>query len=480
MNVHLDTTNIPSYVQDIARILHKEGFAAYLVGGSVRDLIMKRAPHDYDIGTDALPEDIQKIFPKAIATGAKFGAMIVLVKDENNESQPVDVTTFRTEEQYIGGRWPSKVEFTRNIDDDLSRRDFTINAMALDLARLDQEDGAAILLDPFGGQDDIKRKLIRAVGDAKQRLKEDALRALRACRLASVLGFSVDSGIIEATSEILPMIDNLSAERVRDEFQKIIYNSPRPSIGIRLLQKTGILGVWIPELLEGVGVEQPEYHKYDVYEHSLRTLDKADDKGKLAALFHDIGKPRTHKDGHFYRHDIVGAEMTKEILKRLRFSNKEIDQVCTLVRWHMFYFPYDEDSLMKGELRTERSQPGVGEWGDAAIRRFVKNVGGEDAIDDLIRLRIADATANPMSSFNEKEICALQERIAQVRQKDMALKVSDLDIKGEDLEALGIDPGPKMGKILYELLELVIEDPAINDKEKLINIVKENYLKDEN
>lgn len=475
MNVREIKQQLPQYVLDIARILEKEGFQAFLVGGSVRDLIMGRIPHDYDIGTDAFPDDMVRIFPKAITTGAKFGAVIVLISDKQGEKHPIDVTTFRIEEQYVAGRWPSVVEFTRNIKDDLARRDFTINAMAINLAKLEREE-EDIVLDPFDGRTDIEKKCIRAVGDPRERLKEDALRALRACRLASVLGFTVDQELLDAIPGILTMIDNLSAERVRDEVLKIIYDSPKPSVGVKLLQKTKILDVWIPELLEGIGVEQPEYHKYDVYEHSLRTLDMADDQVKLAALFHDIGKPRTHEDGHFYRHDIVGAEMTREILKRLRFSNKEIEKVCTLVRWHMFYFPYDEDDFMKGKLKDERRLPSVSKWKDAAIRRFVKNVGGEDAIDDLIRLRIADATANPMSSFNEAEIRALQARIAEVRQKDMALKVTDLDINGKDLEKLGIRPGPKMGQILYDLLELVIEDPVLNDKKTLSNIVKKNYL----
>jgi len=472
-------TIIPDYVLDVARILKKEHFEAYLVGGSLRDIAMGRQVKDYDIGTDALAKDIVNIFPKAIATGAKFGSIIVLMKDEQGETQHIDVTTYRIDEQYIHGRWPSKVIFTRSINEDLSRRDFTWNAMALELHSLQEGVTNAILLDPFGGQKDIKLKVVRSVGNAAERMKEDALRALRACRFASVLGFELDNEVFTAIKNVLPMIDNLSAERVREEFLKILYNSSKPSVGLKLLKETGILKIWIPELLEGVGVDQPLFHAYDVFEHSLRTVDIADDSVKLAALFHDIGKPRTKKGKHFYRHDVVGYEMTRNIMNRLRFSKKEIDRVSRLVRWHMFYFPYDEEAFMKGkELGDTELEKGkkILQWGDAAIRRFVKNVGGEDAVDDLFMLRIADATANPKGLFDPHELEALEQRISEVRQKDMALKVSDLDINGHDLQELGIPSSPKLGNILHDLIEIVIEDPTKNDKKTLISIVKERYL----
>lgn len=479
MNIKEISSKIPKYVFDIARILHKEGFEAYLVGGGVRDILMDKEPNDYDIATNALSEEIVSSFPKAITTGAKFGSIIVLVNDELGEPRPVDVTTFRVEE-YLRGRWPSKVEFIKSIDEDLSRRDFTINAIAIDLMKLNGGEDQGVFIDPFSGREDIERKLVRAVGKAEERFKEDALRALRACRFASVLGFKLDEKTKGAISSVLTMIDDLSAERVRDEFLKIIKNSPKPSVGLRLLASTGILKIWIPELLEGKGIEQPEFHAFDVFEHALRTIDMAEDSVKLAALFHDIGKPRTQKGGHFYRHDIVGEEMTRKIMKRLRFSNKEADRVSSLVRWHMFYFPYDEEDFEKGKKIGEKElqkKSNIAKWKDAAIRRFVRNVGGEDAVDELIKLRIADATANPKGMFDPKEIEALQKRIAEVKSKDMALKVSDLDLNGRDLEKLGIKPGPKMGQILRDLLELVIEEPQLNDEERLVEIVKEKYLR---
>jgi tRNA nucleotidyltransferase (CCA-adding enzyme) len=463
---------IPQYVLDIARILAKEGYEAYLVGGSVRDILMDRTPHDYDIATDARPEVITKIFPKAITTGAKFGSVIVMVKDERSEPQPVDVTTYRVEE-YRSGRWPSKVDFISSIEGDLARRDFTVNAMAINLVESTGDDA---IFDPFGGQEDLEKKVIRAVGDPKERFREDALRVLRACRFASVLGFDIEPKTKEAIGTVLTMVDDLSAERIREEFLKMIKNSPKPSIGIRLMADTGILKIWIPELLEGRGVEQPEFHHYDVFEHALRTIDRADDSVKLAALFHDIGKPHKKQGAHFYGHDLEGEKMTKQILERLRFSKKEIKRTSKLVRWHMFYFPYDEEDFEKGK-KIIRKTKSLGKWSDAAIRRFVRNVGGEEAIDDLMKLRIADATANPKGSFDEQELVALQKRIGEVREKDMALKVADLDIKGKDLIKMGIKPSPRMGKILNELLEMVIEDPTVNDKERLIEIVRENYLR---
>lgn len=471
---------IPGYVFEVAHKLLNEGYEAYLVGGSIRDIVMGRTPKDYDIGTNALPDEVISMFSRAVGTGAEFGAIKVLEDDEHGETFEVDVTTYRLEEEYIQGRWPSDVEFTSSIQKDLARRDFTWNAMALDFEKLFQDE--IRLLDPYDGLKDLEKKTVKAVGNAQERLQEDALRALRACRFASVLQFSIEKNLFNAISSILTTVDNLSPERVRDEFLKILYDSPKPSIGLELLHNTGILEIWIPELLEGQGVTQPEYHTHDVYKHSLRAVDVAEDRVKLAALFHDIGKARTEsKDGdktHFYRHDIVSAEMARDVLKRLHFSKKEINYVTTLIRWHMFYFPYDEEDIMAGENISEKKlkeNRDIEKWSDAAIRRFVKNVGGEDAIDDLFRLRIADATANPKSSFDPGEIHALQKRIAEVRSEDMALKVTDLDIDGSDLMKLGIQQGPQMGDILNELLDMVVEDPKLNDKETLIKIVQEKY-----
>ncbi len=459
---------LPDYVQKVARMLVKEGYEAYLVGGAVRDLVLGTTPDDYDIATKAKPDEMLKIFPKAVSTSAKFGTIFVLMPDKHGETYEVEVTTYRDEEHYTKGRWPTKVEFIDDIVQDLARRDFTINAMALHLS-LDMLDGEEIekewvVLDPFGGRADLAKKVIKAVGEPLERFKEDGLRSMRACRLASQLEFRIEPETFEAIRRTIPVFAQVSPERVRDEFVKTLMNSPKPSYGIELMRQAGLLEVFMPELLEGVGVEQKLFHAHDVYTHSLATCDRAPDRIKLAALFHDIGKPRkdTH-DGHFYGHDLEGMKMTKEIMTRLRFSKSEIERTANLVRHHMFYYP-----LAKGETRKKGNEKfHAGEWSDAAVRRFLARV-GEENIDDLFELRVADATSNPKTAFDPAEIEALEARIAKLREEDMALKITDLDITGHDLMELGIRQGPEIGRILKGLLDKVIEDPLLNTKEKLV------------
>jgi len=463
---------IPLYVQKIARILSKEGYDVYLVGGALRDIAMGKEPHDYDLATNALPDEMLELFPKAVSTGAKFGTVIALVPDVNKESKEVEVTTFRSEEEYIDGRWPSKVEFVNDVYKDLGRRDFTINAMAVDLSSEDlgeeKEDRGWDIYDPFGGITDINMKLIRAVGTPIERFKEDGLRAFKACRLASQLDFEIEKDTFEAIKECIPVAKQVSMERIRDEFMKMLLKSPKPSKGIELMRQTGLLNIFLPELLEGYGVEQKLYHAHDVYWHSLKTCDYAEDSVKLAALLHDIAKPRTDMgNGHFYGHDVMGTEMVDTIMKRLRFSKSEIDRVKTLIRNHMFYYPHAQQEGSKEEMEKLM----LSQWSDSAIRRFLNRV-GEENVEDLFKLRIADATSNPNSPFQPEEITQLQKHISEVRAKDMALKISDLDIKGEDLEGIGIKPGPQMGSILRKLLDIVIEDPLMNTKEKLLDEAK--------
>ncbi len=459
---------IPSYVQKVARTLSKEGYDVYLVGGALRDILMGKIPHDYDLATNAQPDEMLEIFPKSVSTGAKFGTVLALVPDESGETKQVEVTTFRSESDYVDGRWPTKVQFVNDLDLDLGRRDFTINAMAMDLSNATIEgnvqDQEWNIYDPFGGITDINLKLIRAVGTPLERFKEDGLRAFKACRLASQLDFEIEEETLLAIKEALPVAKQVSMERIRDEFMKLLLNSSKPSKGIELLRVTGLLNIFLPELLEGYGVEQKLYHAHDVYWHSLKTCDAAEDSVKLAALLHDIAKPRTDMgNGHFYGHDKMGADMVESILKRMKFPNSEINRVKNLVQNHMFYYPHIEGEVSHEDMEKIL----LTQWSDAAVRRFLKRVGDEN-VEDLFKLRIADASSNPSSAFKPTELEELQKHISRVRQEDMALKITDLDISGEDLRGIGVEPGPKMGEILKNLLDMVIEDPLLNTKEKLL------------
>lgn len=475
--------SLPEYVQNTSDVLINHGFKAFLVGGAVKDLLLGIEPKDYDIATNALPEQISEIFPHSVSTNAKFGTILVINSDREGERYDVEVTTFRKEEDYFGGRWPSKVEFADDITTDLSRRDFTINAMAIDLDNLNDQgiNEHEIIVDPFGGQKDLNDKVIRAVGDPLERFGEDGLRAYRACRLAAILDFTIEENTFKAITSTLNISKMVSMERVRDELMKLLKYASKPSVGIELFRESGLLEIFLPELLECIDVNQPEWHADDVYTHSLKTLDMAEDSIKLPALLHDIGKARTRSEDeagvHFYSHDIIGNEMVKVIMERLKFSKSEIKKVSTLVRWHMFYYPSAEWRKENPlEVITDTNSNTTGGWSDSAIRRFIANV-GEEYIDDLFKLRIADANANPKSEFDPIEIKALQDRISEVRSKDMALKITDLRIRGEDLQAIGIENGPIMGEVLKFLLEKVIEDPNLNDKEQLLTIAKE-YLID--
>lgn len=437
--------------------------------------MLDAVPGDYDIATNAKPTELIKLFPKAVAVGAKFGTVIVLAKDEHGETFDVEVTTYRSEENYIDGRWPAKVAFVEEIEKDLGRRDFTINAIALNLHDLDFEKTDHLsetklkVVDPFNGIDDLLAGIIKAVGTPIERFGEDGLRAYRACRLASQLSFQIEEDTFNSISETLHVSKKISPERIRDEFVKLLMKSPKPSVGIELMRRAGLLELFIPELLEGMGIDQPKFHAHDVYHHTLSVIDMAEDDVKIAAVFHDIAKPRcSDGKGHFYGHDQMGAQMAEEIMRRLKFSNDEIKRVSTLVKNHMFYYPfYDREDEPAPEERE-------GYWTDGAIRRFIQRV-GEENIDDLFKLRVADAEGNPKSEWDPKEIEALESRIAEVRAQDLALKTEDLEITGHDLMELGIQRGPKMGEIMNELLEKVMDDPALNKKETLIDIVQNEY-----
>lgn len=500
MNQKFDATKIPIYALKVARILINEGFDCYLVGGGVRDNLLGITQYDIDFTTNALPTEIQKLesFPKSVQINERFGTIAAIVQDKFGENHTVEITTYRKEEDYTSGRWPAKVEFGISLEEDLARRDFTINSMCIDMKPIVQDyldgklDKAQVeIIDLFGGQSDLENKIIKAVGNPIERFSEDGLRSIRAIRFASTLGLKIEPETYVAISKTLHVTEKISIERFRDEFLKIIYKSPKPSIGIRLLKDTGILKIFIPELLEGINVTQIAFHVHDVFDHSLETLDVAEDKVKIAALFHDIGKPKcdTH-DGHFFGHDQVGAQMTKEILTRLHLPKDEVERNVILVREHMFYYPYNEFdvkfvenkienfdltlSQKEDELKLIRSDKFSQGWSDGAIRRFIRKVGVEN-IEDIFRLRIADATSNPKSAWDPTEIERLQYRISKVLEQDNAFKVTDLEITGNDLLELGFS-GKKIGEVLNKLLELVMDDVSLNEKDKLIQIVKDRYI----
>jgi poly(A) polymerase/tRNA nucleotidyltransferase (CCA-adding enzyme) len=501
---------IPKYVLVISEVLETNNFEAHLVGGSVRDILIGKQPQDYDIATNAYPEDIQKLFPKSIAVGAKFGTIVVVIEDENGERFDVEVTTYRSEADYVGGRWPSKVEFSKTIHEDLSRRDFTMNAIAINLqlmaksrenndpiSALDivktERNIQEVLIDPFDGIKDIESGIIRAVRDPLERFTEDGLRPVRACRLASQLSFEIEQETFEAAKATNHITKLISVERFKEEFVKILLKSPKPSVGIRLIDEAGILQIFIPELLEGKNVNQPQFHIEDVFSHSLHACDVAEDSIKLAALLHDVGKPRTKsEDGkgvHFYGHDQLGADMVVEIMKRLHFSNDEIDRTEKLVRWHMFFYPSGDwrktnlgsnsvapsddflDPVIKGKNDNEKFG-----WTDGAIRRMIIKLGGEQNFTDLMKLRIADATSNPKSPFNPKEIDVLAKRVSDVLAQESAFKISDMNISGQDLmKEFSLEPGKQIGEVLKFLFEKVIDEPILNEKSKLLEMAKD-YL----
>lgn len=447
-------TNIPAPIKEIARILNTEGFQCFLVGGAVRDSIMGFTPKEYDIATNAKPEDVQRIFKYTIPTGIKHGTILVILYDMH-----VEITTFRSDGNYSDGRHPDKVEYTASIEDDLPRRDLTINAMAYNIS-----DGN--LIDMFDGMKDIKNKIIRSVGNPYERFTEDGLRIMRAIRFATRLNFNIEKETFDAICHSTGMLTSIAYERIREEFNGILI-SDNPFRGIELLRKTGILALIMPELMQGFGVAQNRFHKYDVYYHILHTIQAVEPLEteeltllvRLAALFHDIAKPMVQKkvskqeEPVYYNHEVVGANVAKKVMRRLKYSNAEIDFVTLLVRQHMFYY---QD-----------------EWTDGAVRRFMKAVGIEN-IKPLLKLREADRLGSGNRKDKEsKAIPKLLARIDKIIEEENAITVKDLKINGNDLmKEFNLKPGPIVGKILNYLLDLILDEPSLNDKEKLMEKTK--------
>jgi len=467
---------IPEKILQITKFLTDAGFEAYLVGGCVRDFLLGRTPKDWDITTNANPEEIQRVFPDSVYEN-NFGTVGVKIRKQKEGKleeiedlvEIIEVTPYRLESKYTDKRHPDDVCFTRNIKDDLKRRDFTINTLALQ-----PDSGQAIkpstgeIIDLFNGQKDLKNKIIRAVGDPMERFNEDALRVLRAIRFSVELGFIIEEKTKDAIKQNAHLLKMIAKERIKDEFVKIIM-SDRPKDGIEIANELGVLKYILPELEEGIGVEQGKSHKFPVWEHNLNALEFAASKRwsleiRLAALFHDIGKPvsrRASKDKNgytFYGHEVVGYKMSIKILSHLNFSKKIIEMVAKFVRYHMFFSDTEQITL-------------------SAVRRAVRNV-GKDNIWDLMKVRMCDRVG--MGRLNE-EPYRLRKYESMIDEALRApLSVTALKINGTRLiEMLHVQPGPKIGNILHLLFEEVMDAPEKNTAEWLENRAKEfNVLSD--
>jgi poly(A) polymerase/tRNA nucleotidyltransferase (CCA-adding enzyme) len=441
---------IPQVVKDLARIFNNAGYECYLVGGAVRDILMKRTLTDFDIATDATPLEVSKLFKRVIPTGIKHGTVTVHYK-----AGEFEVTTFRIDEGYTDGRRPDSVRYSSSILDDLSRRDFTINGIAFDLKNRK-------LIDPHSGINDLKKKVIRAIGNAVDRFTEDALRNLRACRIATQLCFEIESKTESAIRATREGIERISNERIRDEIIKIV-QADDPVYGFELLEKTELLALILPELHACIGVEQRELHEFDVFHHSLCACKSAPKEKlvlRLAALLHDVGKAEALffnevGEPRFHNHEKLSVKLSVAILKRLKFPNEVIQKVTHLILHHMFN--YQE------------------EWKDAAVRRFVARVGKEH-LAALFALRRADQLATGRNPGGIERLAAFLKRIEAIAKRDSIYDLKDLRISGEDImERLALKPGPQIGVILNFLLESVLEDPDLNNPDSLLKIATNFY-----
>ncbi|MEK7589374.1 MAG: HD domain-containing protein [Patescibacteria group bacterium] len=441
----------PKEIAAILSTLREGGFEAYAVGGCVRDLLRRTAydelvePKDWDVTTNARPEDIQRLFPESFYENT-FGTVTVKTGASDASLQEVQVTPYRVEGKYSDKRHPEEVSFAAKLEDDLSRRDFTINAMAMDA----EEE----IIDLYNGRGDIEKKLVRTVGNPQERFDEDALRILRAVRFATTLGFSIEKETQAAIIGNAPSLATISQERIRDEFVKII-ESDHAYQGMLLLLELGLLKYIVVEFLEGVEVGQNLHHIYTVWEHNVLALKYTADKKysliiRLAALLHDVGKPRTKrgegKYSTFYGHEVVGARMTKQILARLKFSSEIVEKVTKLVRYHLFYY-------------------NVGEVTESSVRRLMVNVGPEN-MEDLLKVREADRIGSGTPKAVPYKLRHLKYIIDKVSHDPISAKM--LAVKGDDvMQELNLKPGPKVGLILNSLLAEVLDDPTKNSKEYL-------------
>jgi len=448
--------SVPQEILGLCQTLKKAGFETYLIGGCVRDLLIGRAPKDWDITTDAKPEEIQSLFSDTFYEN-KFGTVGVVTESSDPKLKVVEITPYRIEGKYSNARHPDEVQFSDKLSDDLKRRDFTINAIAFDPI-------TKILVDEHDGKKDLERKLIAAVGNPDERFQEDALRTLRAIRLSAELDFAIEGKTASAIAKDASQLGKISKERIRDELVRILM-SDRPMQALFVAQKLGILKYVIPELEEAIGIDQNQAHSFDVFEHLLRSLQHAADKKwpfevRLAALLHDIGKPASRrwsdekKDWTFHGHEVIGANMAEKILKDLKFSNETINVVTSLVRWHMFFSDPDKVTL-------------------SAVRRIIANVGVEH-INELLNLRICDriGTGRPKEQpFRLRKYMSMVDEAMRD-----PISVSMLKIDGKKIMDLGEKPGPRIGWILHALLEEVLDNPSKNTSDYLEGKVQE-FLK---
>jgi putative nucleotidyltransferase with HDIG domain len=433
----------PAPVLEALVRLRSGGHSAYLVGGTVRDALLGRAPGSpADVATDLPPAEVIARFERVEPLGIRHGTVLVVLDDGL-----LECTTFRREGAYADARHPDSVTFTDDVREDLARRDFTVNALAFDPA-------GGELLDLHGGLADLDARVLRAVGDPVERFREDALRPVRAARLAATLEMTLEDRTRAALGSVADRARLLAVERVRDELERLM-TAPRPSVGLELLRAAGLLELWMPELTRGYGVTQNRWHAWDVWDHGLETCDAAPAAKpdvRWAALLHDVGKPDTRVErrgeGTFYNHQFVGAELADRLLERLRFPLDRRQHVVHLVREHMFdYRP---------------------EWSDGAVRRWLRRV-GTDAVADLFDLRIADNLGNGTRQGFPGVLEEMRARIDRLLEQSQALTVGDLAVDGRDvMRVMRIGPGPRVREALEALLEEVLDRPAANTREQLI------------
>ncbi len=425
----------------------RNGGQIYVVGGAVRNLLLGREVKDWDFATSLKPEEMKKLFPKNSFYNNKFGTFSIVGKDK----EIFEVTTFRKESGYSDKRHPDKVEWGKSLEDDLSRRDFTINAMALKIIK----DEAGVV-DLYEGRKDLESKLIRTVGKAEDRFSEDALRMMRAVRMAAQLGFTIEKETLEAIKKDADKIRAIAMERVRDELF-LILQSPVPAKGIEMLREAGLLKEIMPELLAGLKMSQKGHHVYDVWTHNLETLNNCQSNNpitRLASLLHDVDKPTVVKgegpERTFYNHEVVGARTAFKIGKRLKLSNKQLDLLFRLTRWHMF---------TASEKQT-----------DKAVRRLIRNVTVE-YMDEMIALRRADRVGSGAKETSWRwEL--FKRRVVEVQKQPFAVK--DLKVNGRDvMKILEIKPGPRVGEVLNEIFDQVEQDPKLNKRELLLEKIRE-------